>query len=131
MRRLLLSLSIMLMSCAVIPAVALAADPLNGVDCSQSRNSQSAVCTAKDEGQGNDNPIAGPNGLLLKITRIVAFVAGAAALIIMLVGSIKFIISGGDANKASSAKSTIINAMIGIAVIVLSTALITFVVNRI
>jgi hypothetical protein len=96
------------------------------VDCSDPNQAQSAICTTSQ----NPDPIYGSGGIFDNITNIISIIAGGAAIIILLVGSIRFITSGGDANKVSSAKSTIVGALIGIAVIVLARTLINYVVNR-
>jgi hypothetical protein len=91
---------------------------------------QSAVCT--DTGKANQDSAADPLiDRLQKIADIVAFVAGAAAILLILVGSIQYITSAGDSNKVSNAKNTIIYALIGLIVIVLAASIITFVVGRI
>jgi hypothetical protein len=86
-----------------------------------------AVC--KDN-TGND-PLAGSGGLIIKIADIIAFIAGGAAVIILVVSGIRFMTSGGDTEKVRSARSTLIGALIGLAVIVLARALIVFVLNHI
>ena len=97
-----------------------------GVDCSKGSNSQSAVCSDNT----TNNPIAGPGGWLARITTIVAIVAGIAAVIIIVVGGIRYITSGGDPEKVSSAKRTVTYALVGLVVIVLAQTLITYVVDR-
>jgi uncharacterized ferredoxin-like protein len=100
----------------------------SGVGCGGGGDaSGSAICN----GQSKGNPISGPNGLLHKITLFIALIAGAAAIILLIVGAIRFITSGGDSNAVSSAKGTIVNALIGLAIIVFSASIITFVVDRI
>lgn len=115
--------------CIAAPAVPAAAyDPFNGVKCNKSTG-DSAVCN--DKSQGSSNPLTGSDGLLIKITDIIAFVAGVAAVIIVLVGSIRYILSNGDSNAIGSAKSTIMNALIGVIVVVAARSIIVFVLNRI
>lgn len=76
------------------------------------------------------NPLTGPNGTIIKASRIVAIVAGAAAVILLLVSGLRYVTSSGDSNKISSAKSTFINTLIGLIIIVLAHTLIVFVVSR-
>lgn len=116
---------------ATSPSVS-AFDPFGGVDCS-GKQAQSAVCKDKDSG----DPLSGENGVLLKIANIVAYIAGGIAVIMILVGSIRFITSGSDISTNSrtdtdveAARDTVVNALIGLAVIVLAKLLITFVVTR-
>jgi Type IV secretion system pilin len=86
------------------------------------------TATCKDN--TGSNPLVGDNGLILKIANIIAFIAGAAAVIIILISALRFITAGGDANKAAEARSTLLGAVIGIAVIVLAKVLIDFVLSK-
>jgi hypothetical protein len=112
--------------------VALAADqdPLfhgdgNSNLCSGDANS-SAVCQDKT----STNPLTGNDGLFIKITNIIAWVAGAAAVIVILVSAIRYATAGGDSNKVGSAKGALINAAIGLIVVVLARTLIIYVLNK-
>jgi hypothetical protein len=101
-----------------------------GSDCSGSNGTgSSAVCTDTSNADKNtaDNPVSNK---LRNITNIIAYVGGAAAILIILVASIQYITSDGDSNKISNAKTTIIYAAIGIAVIVLAVSIIEFVLNK-
>lgn len=77
------------------------------------------------------NPLTGPNGMLTKVTNIVAILAGIAAVIVIVVSGIKYMTSGGDTQKVASAKSTLIGAIIGLVVVALAQAIIVFVIKRI
>lgn len=109
-----------------VPVQASAADPFNAAPCGEAADS--AVCKDKKK---TGNPIAGKDGLLVKITRLVAYIGGVAAIIMLIIGGIRYIVSNGDPNKVSGAKDTIVNALIGIAVIVLGSTLIVYVVSRV
>ena len=88
--------------------------------------STSQTCQSKT----TDNPLTGTNGLLYKVASLIAIIAGIAAVIVMIVGGIKYITSGGDAQKITSAKHTIVGALIGLIIIVLAQTIITFVIKR-
>jgi hypothetical protein len=103
----------------------------NGV-CSSGGDS-SAVCQ-DDRVSGNSsksNPLLGSNGLLLKISAIMAVIGGVAATIVAIVSGLRFITSGGDPAKAQSARATLLNAIIGVVVIVLAESIIAFVLSRV
>lgn len=112
----------------------------NGVNCSGAQAS-SAVCQSKLGGgqcsgpassqPAGCNPISGSDGLLIKITNIVAIIAGAAAVIVIIVGGIKYITAGGDPNKAAEARKAVINALVGLLIIVLARTIIAFVIKHI
>jgi len=63
------------------------------------------------------------NGLLI--------LAALAASIYLIVGGLRYIVSQGDEEKATSAKNTILFAVIGLIVIGLSAAIVNFVVTAI
>ena len=89
--------------------------------------SGSKVCQDSDQ---QTDPIAGPNGILTKAVSLLSFVIGVAAVIMIIIGGIRFIISGGDATKVATAKSTILYAVIGLAVAAMARAIVIFVLNK-
>ena len=123
MKRLITSLLVAFSLLFAVPVPAMAFNPFNGVDCSMAPDS--AVCNTKP------TPIAGPDGILIKITRIVAVIAGIAAIVIILLSGLKYITASGDPKNVESAKNTLIGAVIGLAVIVAAQAIIVFVVSNI
>ena len=65
--------------------------------------------------------------LLTTIVNIVSMVAGVLAVIMIVVSGLRFMSSGGDSQKVSSAKSALIYALVGLAVAALAQALVLFV----
>jgi hypothetical protein len=126
-RRFVTALSLLSMILFAAPTTALAYNPLGGVDCGDKQNANSAVCNAPSGG----DPLTGTHGLLIKITDIIAFIAGAAAVIVLIIGGIKFVTSSGDANSVASARSAVINALIGIIVIALARTFIVYLIKHI
>lgn len=61
------------------------------------------------------------------ITNVLLFVLGAIAVIMIIVGGIRYATSGGDSNSVSSAKNTILYAVIGLVVAILAYAIVNFV----
>lgn len=123
MKHLLIS-SLMLLAFCLFPFKVSAVD-LYGSACNKDTAS-SAVCSEHSTG----NPITGPNGVLIKVTNILAVVAGASAIIIIIVAAIRLVTSAGDSNGVSSARQTILYALIGLVVIVLAQSIITFVIKK-
>lgn len=124
-RRLLLAVTLLSLCLFAAPLRAAAFDPFGGSVCS-GQQAQSAVCTSKT----TQDPITGTSGVLDNITNIIAGIAGGAAVILIIIGGLRYVTSGGEADKVASAKKTVMNALIGIAVIVLARALIDFVITR-
>lgn len=85
-------------------------------------NAKTAVCNAKD----NDN--AGK--LIRDIINLLLFAIGIIAVIMIIVGGIRYTVSNGDASNIKSAKDTILYAVIGLVVALLAYAIVNFVVAR-
>ncbi len=68
----------------------------------------------------------GPGGIFITITNILLFVIGAIAVIMLIVGGIRYVISSGDQTAVTNAKNTILYAIIGIVVAFLAFAAVNF-----
>lgn len=112
------------LSLLTVSVPAFAYNALEGADCVNGAGS--AVC---NHGAPND-PLTGNDGALAHIANIVVYVAGVAAVIIIIVSGLRYLTSGGDSSATESAKKTIIGAVIGLAVIVLAKTIITYVVQK-
>jgi len=128
-KRLTLALVLFTLCLFAAPQAATAFDPFGGA-CNRGGGG-SAVCQTS----GAQNPITDS---LTKITNIVAFVGGAAAIIVIIISAIKFVTSGSDVSTGSrtdtdveNARRGLANALIGLAVIVLARTLIIFVLRKI
>jgi len=76
---------------------------------------------------GSNCDTGGVDNLLNTIVQILSLVVGVAAIIMIIVAGFKYITSGGDAGKISSAKNTLIYALVGVAVAALAQFLVHFV----
>lgn len=80
--------------------------------------------------QATEDRIVGPNGILTKITQFVVYLTGGISVVMIVVGGFKYVISAGDSNGVKSAKDTILYASIGLAVAILSQAIVTYVLSK-
>ena len=69
------------------------------------------------------------NDIVLAVVNWLLFAVGVISVIMLIVGGIKYATSAGDSNKVTSAKNTIMYAIIGLAVAVLAFAIVGFVMN--
>ena len=67
------------------------------------------------------------NGLLTTIINIFSAVVGVIAVLMIIVGGLRYITSGGDSGKVSGAKTTIIYALVGLVVVALAQLIVHFV----
>lgn len=82
------------------------------------------ACTAS-----NEDPITG-NGIIITIANVIAWAAGAIAVVMIIFAGFRFVKSGGDPAKVTVARETIIYALIGLVVIVTARLIVGFVINR-
>lgn len=61
------------------------------------------------------------------VIQILSVIAGIAATIMIVVGGLRYITSGGDASKVSSAKSAIVYAIVGLVIVALAQIIVRFV----
>lgn len=116
----------------VAPASAVAFDPFGGGACSAQRAGQSVACST-----GNSDPIAGSNGLFMKITNIIAYLGGAIAIVMIIIGALRYITSGSDISTGArtdtdteEARRTIYSALVGLVIIILAKTIIQYFVRR-
>lgn len=70
------------------------------------------------------------NGLLTKAVNVFSAVVGVIAVLMIIVGGLRYITSGGDTGKVSAAKTTIIYALVGLVVVALAQLIVHFVLNQ-
>jgi len=71
----------------------------------------------------------GDNGVFKKITNVILYIVGIVAVIMLIIGGIKYVVSGGDAKKVTDAKNTILYAIIGLIIAFLAFAIVNFVIS--
>ena len=71
----------------------------------------------------------GDGGIFRTITNVLLFLIGAVAVIMLIIGGIRYTISGGDSTAVTSAKNTILYAVVGIVVALLAYAIVNFVLD--
>ncbi len=121
-----------LFASVVVPATTQAAN-LNA-QCQTGQNNLSiteGVDCAKGEDQSRSlfGGNGGGQGIFVTITNVLLFIIGAIAVIMLIIGGIRYTISGGDSSQVTSAKNTILYAIVGIIVAILAYAVVNFVVG--
>lgn len=89
-----------------------------------------AAASAACQDKNNPDSITGPNGIIVRATKVISTIAGIAAVIVMVVYGIMIIISYGESAKVTQARNAIIGAAVGLVVIVLARTIVVFVVSR-
>ena len=111
-------------------SIAVAQPALAAVDvfeiCNTTPPSNSAVCKAT-----SDAPLFGPDSIWTKILNAFIFIIGAVAVLMIIISGMKYVMSNGDQSQISSAKNTILYAIVGLIVALMSYAIVNFVLNTI
>lgn len=64
------------------------------------------------------------------VVNVLLFLVGSLSVIMIIVGGIKYTVSNGDSSSVSSAKNTIMYAVVGLLVSIFAYAIVNFVVTR-
>ena len=126
MKRLkLLALSIMSMGILAAPVlVPVTADAAicsgDAISCAQGG--------AGASGQSGGVPLA---TFLKNIVNILLYLIGAIAVIVIIIGGLRYVTSGGDSSQMTAAKNTILYAVIGVIVAILAYAIVNFVLQNV
>ena len=122
-----------------MPAVASAANPpatTSGGSVYNNLSCGANLDTSNIGGSGtacpaNTNSGAGAVSNIVTTTiNILSLVVGIVAVVMLIVGGFKYITSGGDSGKVTSAKNSIVYAVIGLVVVALAQIIVQFVLTK-
>ena len=71
----------------------------------------------------------GETGAFRQITNTILYIVGVVAVIMLIIGGIRYVISGGDSKKVTDAKNTVLYAIIGLVIAVFAYAIVNFVIT--
>ena len=78
---------------------------------------------------GCPSDLFGDTGVFRQVTNTILYVVGIIAVIMLIIGGIRYVVSGGDSKKVTDAKNTVLYAIIGLVVCFLAFAIVNFVIN--
>ncbi len=81
--------------------------------------------------QGTDQvtQLFGDNGIFQTVTNVLLFLVGAISVIMIIIGGLRYVLSGGESSAVHSSKNTILYAIVGLIVSILAYAIIAFVIS--
>lgn len=116
-----------LVAFALVATVSLAGDVTVSAACDPYNLS---ITSGADCARGNQQPselFGGDNSIFRRVTNVLLFLVGAISVIMLIIGGIRYVISGGDQAQVTAAKNTILYAIVGIVVAFLAYAAVNFV----
>ena len=78
---------------------------------------------------GCPKDLFGDAGVFKQVTNTILYIVGIIAVIMLIIGGIKYVISGGVAKKVTDAKNTVLYAIIGLVIAFLAFAIVNFVIS--
>lgn len=97
-------------------------------NCAQGVANNSTICNAVKGGTGG---LFGPNSVWNRILNTITFVIGAVAVLMVIVGAVRYALSAGDQGAVTGAKNTIIYALVALIIAVMANAIVNFVLTSI
>ncbi len=83
------------------------------------------TCTAAS------NPNGQVNSLITTIINILSLVVGVVSVVMIIIGGLRYITSGGDSGNVTNAKNTILYAIVGLVIVALAQIIVHFVLARV
>lgn len=106
-----------------------------GVDCLTATGGSIKDCLNSGADATDNNPSAEPastrvDRTIKLVINIFSLVVGVVSVIMIIIGGLKYITSGGDSGNITGAKNTILYAIIGLVVVALAQVVVKFVLER-
>jgi len=108
-----------------LPAFAVPVDVFHDA-CATGGASKSSACS-----NNGTNPLTGPTGILSRVTSIISTLSGIAAILLIIISGFMYVTANGDSSKLSTARTTIIYAIVGLIIVLLAQTIIIFVINKV
>lgn len=116
------TLSLALFSLGTVFAQNVVTDPA----CEVGGASNSTYCQ-----QNGSNPVVGKDSVITRIINLISLVAGAAAVVMIVISGFMFVSSQGESAGVSSARKTLMYAIVGLVIVIFAQAIVRFVLKNI
>lgn len=110
----------------VVPVAVSAADIGGQLKCGSNLDASGSGCDS-DVSTGS----SGLNNIITDIVNIFSVIVGIVSVIMIIYGGFRYVTSGGDSGNVSSAKNTIIYAVVGLIVVALAQFIVQFVLDKV
>lgn len=93
--------------------------------------STQTACNAISNGNGCTSTGPSITHIVRTVIIILSFIVGVAAVIMIIIGGFKYVTSNGDSNAITSAKNTLIYALVGLVIVAMAQFIVQFVLNKV
>lgn len=113
----------------LVPVLAVALGVLApGVEVS-ALSLQDGVGTTQATDSDVPTTLTGEGGVFTTVVNVLLFVIGAVSVIMLIIGGIRYTVSGGDSNAVTGAKNTILYAIVGLLVAFFAFAIVNWIIT--
>jgi len=116
-----------LMSIALVAAIVAA--PLVSAELAFATDTTQQACNGVQAAGGGACGTGQLEKFLKDIVNILLFIIGTISVIMIIVGGLRYVLSGGDAGSIKAGKDTVIYAIIGLVVSIMAYAIVNFVIG--
>lgn len=119
-----------LQSILLVPAIALSVGVVVPVFQSSVAHAQIGAGVNATSNAAKTGNVSSADDLITTIINMLLYIIGAVSVIMIIYGGFKYVTSGGDSSGVTSAKNTILYAIIGLIVAVLAYIVVNFVLKQ-
>ena len=88
------------------------------------------ICDPAVDQTASDNILVGSQGMITRLTKVLVWISGILAVILMIISGLMFIFSSGNAESAGRARRTALYAVIGMVVAVIGQLIVSYVLDK-
>lgn len=71
----------------------------------------------------------GTTGVFTTISNVLLFIVGAISVLMIIIGGLRYVVSGGNSTNVAAAKNTVLYAIVGLIIAILAYSIINFVIG--
>lgn len=120
--------SVLVLALVLVGVVALTGDVAFAATPANTNEVQDGVNAIGGNEPGNG--AAAFTNTIEDVINILLFIIGAAAVIMIIIGGIRYVTSGGDQSAVTGAKNTILYSIVGLVIAIMAYAIVNFVVSK-
>ena len=105
---------------------------LNIVDAPLTHAFNLSISDGANSARGTEQVVTlfGATGIFTTLSNVMLFVVGAISVIMVIIGGLRYVISGGNNTNVTAAKNTILYAVVGLVISIMAFAIVNFVIGR-
>jgi hypothetical protein len=119
------TITVVILSAAFAALVSLLSTP--AAYAAQNLTISQGASSARGVDQATD--LFGSAGIFTTVSNVMLFVVGAISVIMVVIGGLRYVISGGNSGNVTAAKNTILYAIVGLIISIMAYAIINFVIS--